>query len=100
MVFANCTVTTHRAGTVVLTDHRCQLEFLSLRERMDAVGAIYDARIFDEADVDWRQGDVVTVLAMDGFTMLPQIVKYRVDLVLSEPGPLQVTEAQLVGANQ
>jgi hypothetical protein len=100
VVFENCTVTTDRVGTIVLTNHRVQLEFPTLRERMDAVGAIYDARIFDEADVDWKQGDVVTLVAMDGFTTLPQVTKYRADLVLSEPGPLQVTEVQLVGAVQ
>jgi hypothetical protein len=100
MMFPNATVTTDRAGTAVLTNRKVQLEFPTLRERMEAVGAVYDARIFDEAGGDWRQGDVVTLVAIDGFTTLPQVTKYRADLVLNEPGPLQVTEVQLVGAVQ
>jgi hypothetical protein len=96
MIFQNATISTDRVGNAVLTNHRCQWETPSLHERMMAVGAIYDARIFDDVGYDWRQGDVVTLVSLDN-TALPQVTKYRTDLILQEPGPLQVIEIQLVG---
>jgi hypothetical protein len=99
MIFANATVSTDRQGTVVLSNHRVQFEVPGLKERMMAVGALYDARIFDEASTDWKQGDVVTLLALDN-NELPQVIRYRADLVIPEAGPLQLVEIQLVGAVQ
>ncbi len=99
MIFDNATITTRRQGTVILSNHRVQWEVPSLKERTMAVGAIFDARIFDEASQDWHEGDVVALTELDD-NILPQVTKYRVSLVISEPGPLEVTECALIGVEQ
>ena len=53
--------------------------------------------LYDVPDADWRTGDQLTIVAIDGHTSTPRPHTFTVGVVRRVPAPLALTEVQLRG---
>jgi len=97
----NATVSVSRNGqhsVPAYTNRRVGLRYPSTDEQIAAgMGALDPAHIVDAPDADYKRGDVVTIVALDGSTAAPDPAQYRVGRVTRQPDPLGLVDVQLIG---
>jgi hypothetical protein len=81
----------------VLTNRRAQLDFPTMQQRLMAQGAEVPVRLWDTVGADYKSGDVLTIVALDGQTGAVHPVRYAVGLVDRLPAPLALTSVELTG---
>jgi hypothetical protein len=74
-----------------------QLDFPTTQERIMAAGGEVPVHLWDVPGTDWKQGDVVQILSIDGHSSAIHPDRYAVGLVERLPGPLSITAVQLTG---
>lgn len=62
-----------------------------------AQGAEVPLVLYDLPDAPYQQGDILTIVALDGQESAPHPARYSVGLVERLPAPLALTSVQLMG---
>ncbi len=94
VIFRNATVSTTRNGAARLMNERVQMDFPTKDQRVKAEGGLVPVYLYDSPGTDWQEGDIVTVVALDGFATPPS-ERYVCGLVERVGGFLPILRVQL-----
>ena len=95
-LLSNATVSTSRGGTTVLTNVRVEIVPPG-KERFSSFGGVVYTVVNFDPGTNVAQGDILTLVSMDGHADVDQITKYKLENVTRVAGLLAKIRADVAG---